>query len=85
MNYDFQRDFETLVIREWKGHWAGGRPLPLIDRPAGGYVLTFHRGTNPPYKAEHYPTWEEIVDKYGHIHWMQRHPDDAPDIVLVGI
>jgi hypothetical protein len=85
MTFDFQQDFETVAIRKWKGGWAKGCPLPPIDRPAGGYVVTFHRGTQPPYKAEHYASVERIVNKYPQYAWLSPMPGDPDDLVLVGV
>lgn len=84
-DFDFQRDFETVVIRLWKGKWVEGCPLPPIDAPPGGFVLTFHRGVHPPYKAEHYATVRQIKKKYPQFAWMKPMVGDAEDIVLVGI
>lgn len=77
--------FESVVIREWKGFWAKGPGAPDFTAPAGGFVLTFHQGTNPPHKIEHYDTVEEILGKYPQYAWFSRDINDPPDIVLIGI
>lgn len=78
-------EFESVAIRRWKGKWMDGCPLPPIDKPAGGFVLTFHRGTHPPYKAEYFAIVDEIFSKYPGYAWLYPMAGDAEDIVLVGI
>lgn len=84
-NEDF--NMETAVIRKWSGKWASNDPsLPTVNNPPGGYVITFHKGFNNPYRVEHHATVEAIKDKYDHQYfWIWPTPYDAPDIVLVGI
>lgn len=78
-------DIETVAIREWKGCWQGEEKLAKQTVPAGGYVITFHKNFDGPYKAEHYNTIEEIQAKYPEYIWMMPDPRDPADIVLVGI
>lgn len=76
---------ETVAIRRWHGRWQNGPNAPRAIFPPGGYVLTFHRGDQPPYKIEHYDAVNDILDRYPQIAWMQPSEQDASDVVLVGV